>query len=152
HPAIDVRDEEHRRLLLALGLASYMCVPLQARGRTLGAISFVYGPDGRRYNRDDLALAEAVARRAAIAVDNARLFRDADAAGRAKDEFLAALSHELRTPLHAMLGWTRMLRTGTLDAPTAARALDTLERNTRLQAQLIEDLLDVSRIITGKLR
>jgi len=152
HPAIDVRDEEHRRLVLALGLASYMCVPLQARGRTLGAISFVYGPDGRRYNRDDLALAEAVARRAAIAVDNARLFRDADAAGRAKDEFLAALSHELRTPLHAMLGWTRMLRTGTLDAPTAARALETLERNTRLQAQLIEDLLDVSRIITGKLR
>jgi signal transduction histidine kinase/CheY-like chemotaxis protein len=150
--ALDVRDDEHRRLLLELGLTSYMCVPLVARGRTLGAISFVYGTAGRRYSRDDLGLAEAVARRAAIAVDNARLFRDAEAASRAKDEFLATVSHELRTPLHAMLGWTRMLRTGTLDEAMKARALDTLERNTRLQAQLIEDLLDVSRIVTGRLR
>jgi len=150
--SLDVRDDGHRRLLLELGLTSYMCVPLVARGRTLGAISFAYGTAGRRYSRDELALAEAVARRAAIAVDNARLFRDAEAASRAKDEFLATLSHELRTPLHAMLGWTRMLRGGTLDEPTKARALETLERNTRLQAQLIEDLLDVSRIITGKLR
>jgi signal transduction histidine kinase/ActR/RegA family two-component response regulator len=149
---LDVADDEHRRVLLELGLTSYMCVPLVARGRTLGAISFAYGTAGRRYSRDDLSLAEAVARRAAIAVDNARLFRDAEAASRAKDEFLATLSHELRTPLHAMLGWARMLRTGTLDEPTTARALETLERNTRLQAQLIEDLLDVSRIITGKLR
>jgi signal transduction histidine kinase len=151
-PAVDARDEEHRRLLRELGLTSYMCVPLIARGRTLGAISVVYGSAGRTYTRDDLGLAEAVARRAAIAVDNARLFRDAEAASRAKDEFLATLSHELRTPLHAMLGWARMLRTDTLDEATQARALETLERNTRLQAQLIEDLLDVSRIITGKLR
>jgi signal transduction histidine kinase/ActR/RegA family two-component response regulator len=149
---IEARDDEHRQLLRTLGMTSYMCVPLVARGRTLGALSFVYGSEDRRYGGDDLALAEAVARRAAIAVDNARLFRDAEAAGRAKDEFLATLSHELRTPLHAMLGWTRMLRTGTLDAATTTRALETLERNTRLQSQLIEDLLDVSRIITGKLR
>jgi signal transduction histidine kinase len=150
--AVGVRDESHRRLLHELGLTSYMCVPLVARGRTLGAISFVYGTAGRRYSREDLGLAEAVARRAALAVDNARLFHDAETASRAKDEFLATISHELRTPLHAMLGWTRMLRTGTLDAPMQARAFDTLERNTRIQAQLIEDLLDVSRIITGKLR
>src|SRR5712692_628173 len=150
--AVEARDQEHRRLLGELGLTSYMCVPLIARGRTLGAISFVYGTASRRYTRDDLGLAEAVARRAAIAVDNARLFRGAEAASRAKDEFLATLSHELRTPLHAMFGWARMLRTGTLDEATQARALETLERNTRLQAQLIEDLLDVSRIVTGKLR
>jgi signal transduction histidine kinase len=150
--ALEVRDEEHRRLLHELGLSSYMCVPLQARGRTLGAISFAYGTAARRYTRDDLNLAEAVARRAALAVDNARLFHDAETASRAKDEFLATVSHELRTPLHAMLGWARLLRTGTLDAPTQARALETLERNTRLQAQLIEDLLDVSRIVTGKMR
>jgi signal transduction histidine kinase len=89
-------------------------------------------------------------RRARVSLEAA--VRDAEAASRAKDEFLAMLSHELRTPLHAMLGWARLLRTGTLDEATKERALETLERNTRLQAQLIEDLLDVSRIITGTLR
>src|SRR5262249_52270832 len=72
-------------------------------------------------------------------------------ANRAKDEFLATLSHELRTPLNSMLGWTQLLRTGKLDEATFARALETIERNTKTQAQLIADLLDVSRIITGKL-
>jgi signal transduction histidine kinase len=77
--------------------------------------------------------------------------RQAEEANRIKDEFLATLSHELRTPLNAMLGWAQLLRTGNLDAPTAGRALETIERNARAQAQLIGDLLDVSRIITGKL-
>jgi len=69
-----------------------------------------------------------------------------------KDEFLALLSHELRTPLSAMLGWTRLLRSGKLDAERSARAVETIERNIVWQARLIEDLLDVSRIIAGKLR
>jgi CheY-like chemotaxis protein len=73
-------------------------------------------------------------------------------ANRIKDEFLATLSHELRTPLNAMVGWTRLLRTGRLDERSGARALETIERNATLQAKLVEDLLDVSRIITGKLR
>ena len=76
----------------------------------------------------------------------------AQAANRAKDEFLATLSHELRTPLNAILGWSRMLADGHLDPATARRAITIIERNTRLQAQLIDDLLDISRIITGKLR
>jgi PAS domain S-box-containing protein len=76
----------------------------------------------------------------------------AEAANRAKDEFLATVSHELRTPLNAMLGWARMLRADQLDAATSARALEAIERNAKSQAQLIEDLLDVSRIISGKLR
>ena len=76
----------------------------------------------------------------------------AQAANRAKDEFLATLSHELRTPLNAILGWSRLLASGHLDEPTARRAVAIIERNTRLQAQLIEDLLDISRIVTGKLR
>src|SRR5438874_4613494 len=75
-----------------------------------------------------------------------------DEANRAKDEFLATLSHELRTPLNAILGWVRLLRSGTLDAAGASRGPEVIERNTRLLAQLIEDLLDVSRIVTGKLR
>ena len=77
---------------------------------------------------------------------------DAETAGRAKDEFLATLSHELRTPLNALVGWLWWLRKGELDEARQARALETIERNTQALAQLIEDLLDVSRIITGKLR
>jgi PAS domain S-box-containing protein len=77
---------------------------------------------------------------------------DAEAANRMKDDFLATLSHELRTPLTAMLGWARLLRSGDLDQETSARAVETIESNAHLQAQLIEDLLDVSRIMMGKLR
>src|SRR3989442_1633549 len=130
---------------------SLMLVPLRARGRTLGVVSFVLANGKRRYTLADLALAEDLAQRAALAADNARLYREAQDASRAKDEFLAVLSHELRTPLTPVLGWVRMLRTGTLAPEAAERALDTVERNTRLQAQLGEDLLDVSRIIAGKL-
>ena len=77
---------------------------------------------------------------------------EAQRANRAKDEFLATLSHELRTPLNAILGWTSLLATEQLDAATTRKALGIIERNTRVQAQLIEDLLDISRIVTGKLR
>ncbi|MBW4470382.1 MAG: PAS domain S-box protein [Stenomitos rutilans HA7619-LM2] len=75
----------------------------------------------------------------------------AEAANRIKDEFLAVLSHELRTPLNPILGWVQLLRKGTLDQPTMAIALETIERNAKLQTQLIEDLLDISRILQGKL-
>ncbi len=77
---------------------------------------------------------------------------EAEAANRMKDEFLATLSHELRTPLNAMLGWTTLLRTRKFNEATTARALETIDRNTKSLQQLIEDVLDVSRIITGKLR
>jgi CheY-like chemotaxis protein len=76
----------------------------------------------------------------------------AEEANRLKDEFLAVVSHELRTPLNAILGWARMLRAGTLSDSDVPRALETIERNAQAQAQLIEDLLDVSRIVSGKLR
>jgi signal transduction histidine kinase len=78
--------------------------------------------------------------------------KQAEEANRMKDEFLATLSHELRTPLNAILGWVQVLRAGKLDPAASSRALETIERNARAQAQLIADLLDVSRIITGKLR
>src|SRR5207247_10872525 len=78
--------------------------------------------------------------------------RRLDDANRAKDEFLATLSHELRTPLTAILGWVRLLRSGTLDPESAHRGPEIIERNTRVLPQLIEELLDVPRIITGKLR
>jgi PAS domain S-box-containing protein len=131
---------------------SAMVVPMTARGRAIGTLSFIVTRPERRYGPADLALARDLAQRAAIAVDNARLYAEAEGANRAKDQFLATLSHELRTPLTAMLGWVLLLRSGRLGADEAAAALASIERNTRVQAQLINDLLDVSRIVAGKLQ
>ena len=152
-------DEEHLRISRELKLRSALVVPLVARGTTLGAITMVHAESGRRYGAGDLALAEEIARRAAISVDNARLFgaeqsarAAADDANRLKDEFLATVSHELRTPLNAILGWSRMITAGVLDDAKRARASETIERNAVAMTQLVEDLLDVSRIISGKMR
>jgi signal transduction histidine kinase len=102
------------------------------------------------------ALVSELRRARRIAEDQAQEAQEArrqgDAANRMKDEFLATISHELRTPLNAVLGWVHLLRTGKLDHPTAARGLETIERNVRLQAQLTADLLDVSKALTGKLQ
>jgi signal transduction histidine kinase/DNA-binding response OmpR family regulator len=147
-----VRDAQHMKLLKEIGIKSHMAVVLSARGNRLGAISLGLSEGAGRYGPDDLSLAEELGRRAAFAIDNARLYRLAQEANHMKDEFLATVSHELRTPLNAVLGWARMLRSSNLDAETAGRALETIERNARSQAQLIDDLLDVSRIISGKLR
>ena len=129
-----------------------MIVPLRARDRTLGALTFVAAESGRSFSDNDLLMARQFGNCAALAVDNARLYREAQRVNRVKDEFLATLSHELRTPLNAILGWSRMVRMGKLDERGRERALETIERNARSQAQLIEDLLDVSRIISGKFR
>ena len=150
--AATANDAGRFRVARQLDLKSAMIVPLVARGRTLGAITFATAESGRRYGRSDLAFAEDLAQRAALAVDNARLYREAQEANRLKDEFLATLSHELRTPLTSILGWTNLLRSVKFDDTTAGRALETIERNARSQKQLIDDLLDASRIITGKLR
>ncbi len=142
--------EDQRRLRDEVGLSSLMIVPLRAHHNVIGAV--VLGAAGdRRLSYKDLSLAQSVADRGALASDNARLYREAQEANRMKDEFLATLSHELRTPLNAIVGWTKLLRGGQLDPATAARALETIDRNARAQTQLIEDILDVSRIVTGKL-
>jgi PAS domain S-box-containing protein len=153
------RDAEAQKALRASGSCSMMVIPLVARGRPLGALTFLSAESSRTYGRLDLELAEELGRRAALAADNAWLYRSsqearkaAERANRAKDEFLATLSHELRTPLTPILGWTVMLRSGTLDQAGMLRGLEVIERNVRAQTQLIEDLLDVSRIVTGKLR
>jgi signal transduction histidine kinase len=106
-----------------------------------GALSLVDVTDHKRHERERVSLlaAESAAR------------ADAENASRAKDEFLATASHELRTPLNAILGWAQLLRTGQLDAAAQVRALETIERNGRVQVRLIEDILDGSRIITGNL-
>ena len=144
-------SSEHLRVLRAIGYRSAMIVALMARGQTLGALTFATAESGRRYDAGDLAFAEELARRAAIAVDNARLYHEAQEASRMKDEFLATVSHELRTPLQAMLGWVGVLRQGKVNAQRRIQALDIIERAGRAQAKLIDDLLDVSRIVTGRL-
>jgi PAS domain S-box-containing protein len=150
--ALVARDAEQLSIMRELGLRSAMIVPLMVQGRALGAITFVSAESGRHYTESDLAFAEDLAHRAALAIENARLYREAQEVNRLKDEFLATLSHELRTPLTAVLGWTRLLGTGQLDETTRQRALETIERNAQAQVQLIDDILDVSRIIRGKLR
>ncbi|MEG4520376.1 MULTISPECIES: PAS domain S-box protein [unclassified Microcoleus] len=152
------RDSEHLEILRQVGFQSVMTVPLRTQARILGVISFISAESGRRYTSADLQLAEELARRASLAIDNAHLYRQAqrdrakaEAANRIKDEFLAVLSHELRSPLNPILGWTKLLRTGRLDTTKTQQALETIERNAKLQAQLIEDLLDVSRILQGKM-
>jgi signal transduction histidine kinase len=98
-----------------------------------------------------LVLAAAMAERARVEAENARLYEDSRTANRLKDEFLAVVSHELRNPLHAVFGWLRILQDGALSTEDAGRALATVERNVHAQARLVDDLLDVSRIVEGKL-
>ena len=142
-----------------LPVTSYLAVPVISRsGEVLGGLFFGHPEAGVFVERHE-RIVTGLAGQAAIAMDNARLYetarkarQEAELANRLKDEFLATVSHELRTPLNSMLGWARMLQTGNLDDVAAARALEIIERNARSQQQIIEDILDVSRIITGKLR
>ena len=145
-------DEERIALIRSLGLFSYMCVPLVAHGRTVGALTFVTSESRRHYTEQDLVFAKDIAHRAALAVENARAYEEAQRASRLKDEFLATLSHELRTPLNAIVGYSRMLRAGLIQPERQDKAIDTIERNASALTQIVEDVLDVSRIISGKVR
>jgi PAS domain S-box-containing protein len=140
------------------GTQALAAIPLIVEGRIIGGMGLTF-KENRQFEEDDRSFMLAIARQCAQALERARLYQaerqlrnEAEAANRTKDEFLATLSHELRTPLTAMLGWTRLLQMKELDEATSMHALETVERNAKAQAQLIEDLLDVSRIITGKLR
>ena len=150
--AAALRNDEHRQIIVDLGLKSYLCVPLVSSGRALGAITFVYAESGRHYTESDLRFAQEVASRAALAIENARAYREAYEANRLKDEFLATLSHELRTPLNAILGYAQMLGMGVLEADRQSRAIEVLTRNAEALRQMIDDVLDVSRITAGKIR
>jgi PAS domain S-box-containing protein len=143
-------DEELLHKLRGLGIVSYMCVPLSVQDRSVGAITFV--STGRRFGEADLRFAEQIALRAGLAVENALAYADAREASRLKDEFLATLSHELRTPLNTLLGYARMLQSGVIPPDRQTRAVDIVERNATSLSQIVADVLDVSRIISGKLR
>jgi PAS domain S-box-containing protein len=146
------RDEEHAALLRRLGLKSFMTIPLVARGRIIGALTCAVTGDRPAYTSDEVAFAEELARRAALAIDNARLFTETQEANRSKDEFLATLSHELRTPLTPILGWTHMIRNGHLAPEDTAHGMGVIEKNSEALSRLINDLLDMSSIMSGKMR
>jgi PAS domain S-box-containing protein len=136
---------------------AWAAIPLIVEGRTIGAMGLSF-PNARTFNYDECALMLVLAHQCAQAIERARAYAaerqaraEAEAANRTKDEFLATLSHELRTPLNSMLGWTQLLRNRKLDETKIVRALETIDRNTKSLAALIEDILDVSRIMTGKL-
>ena len=133
-------------------LVSLVRVPLRAGGRVLGVLSFGRPSASEPYTEAELHLAEDVASRAALAVENAHAYAEATRANRLKDEFLATLSHELRTPLNAILGYVRMLRSGIIPPGRQPRALEIVDRNASALSQIVEDVLDVSRIVSGKIR
>jgi PAS domain S-box-containing protein len=142
---------------MSTGNNAFACIPVMVEGQILGGISFSFA-EARAFNADDRAFMLTLGYLCGQAIVRARLYeaeqgarRDAEAANRIKDEFLAVLSHELRSPLNPILGWTKLLRSRKFDEKATDRALETIERNAKLQTQLIEDLLDVSRILRGKL-
>lgn len=144
-------DEAHLRRIEQLAVRSFISVPLHSLDRALGSMTFFVMRGRREFDADSLALATQIGERASLAIENSLLYRRAEDAARAKDQFLATLSHELRTPLTAMLGWARMMRMPDLDAETIAQAIDAIERSAVAQAELIEDVLDISRVTAGKL-
>ncbi|NMG07950.1 ATPase [Brasilonema sp. UFV-L1] len=147
------------KFIRAMGITAYYSYPLIAQGQLLGTLAFG-SRSLARFTQNELGMMQAVCDQIAIAMQRASLIASLQQqteqlreANRMKDEFLAILSHELRSPLNAILGWAQLLRSGRqLDQTKVAKALETIERNAKAQTQLIEDLLDISRMIRGKLR
>lgn len=136
---------------------SSMAVPMAVMGRIVGTIE-VQSYETSVYREEHETAMRMAANLTAVAIENVRLLERessaraaAEESNRLKDEFLATVSHELRTPLTAILGWARMLESGSLENPMASRAIETIRRNAKAQSQIIDDILDVSRIITGNL-
>ncbi|HKB04165.1 MAG TPA: PAS domain S-box protein [Gemmataceae bacterium] len=146
-----IRDPELLAVVRDLGLRSYIGVPLTVRGKPIGAITFVAAESGRTYDAKDLAAAEDLARRAAVAIENAQLYQAVREADRRKEEFLATLAHELRNPLAPIRNSLYLLNATGGGNPTLERALGMMGRQTDHLTRLVDDLLDVSRVMRGKI-
>jgi signal transduction histidine kinase len=153
--AAEARDAEHLEILRGLGFKSEMVVPLVARERILGTLTFVRGAGSPRYAPADLALAEELAHRAAMSVENARLYEAAQASLRARDELLSVVSHDLQNPLTAIKGQAQLLRRRAAQSglPEMARMADGLAKidaETTKMTRLIGELLDLARMQVGQ--
>lgn len=149
--ALACHDELHGPLR-ELGVRSAIVVPLLARGQLLGGMALLAGPDRPEYDDDDIVLAQELARRAAMAVDNARLYDAALAGSRSKSEFLAVMSHELRTPLSAIIGYTDLIRTGVSGEVNEKQGeqLDRIRASANHLLELIEEILAFSQLEAGR--
>ncbi|HWB14298.1 MAG TPA: PAS domain S-box protein [Pirellulales bacterium] len=145
------KDEAHLALLRALGLRSYICVPLVVAGEPLGVLTFATAESGRRYAPADLAMAQDLAHRAAIAIQNARLYRELRETDRLKDEFLAMLAHELRNPLAAIRNALYVLKEPKAVKDQVPQVLAIADRQVDHMARLLDDLLDVARVSCGRI-
>ena len=148
---MSAHSEGHGEIRRALETSAYMVSPLYAGGSVLGTL-MIGLLNGEVFEVDDVRPVEELAYRIALSVSNARAYEQAREANRLKDEFLAVVSHELRTPLNAMRGWLSLLKSSKLSESQAAHARDVIERNILAQTQLVEDLLDISRIVSGRMR
>ena len=146
-----VTEPELLRILGELGLKSYIGVPLKARGKTLGVLTFISAESGHLYDATDLAVAQELADRGAIAIENTRLYRELREADRRKDEFLATLAHELRNPLAPIRNSLQILKMPRVDPAIAQQTKDMMERQVHHLVRLVDDLLDVSRVMRGKI-
>ena len=145
-------DGEHRSLMATLAPRSVMCVPLAASGHTLGVMVLCSTSANRIYNTDDLALAEELARRASLAIENARLFHEARQATRARDEMLAIVAHDLRNPLNTIsMGAQLLEEVVDVSRTLEHRQIQVIQRSVRRMTELIQDLLDIKRIESGRL-
>jgi PAS domain S-box-containing protein len=152
-----IATHPNAQVVRKMGVKAYAGQPLIAQGRLLGTLCFA-SRTRTHFTPAEIELLQSTCDQIAIAIERTNLTNSLQQqaeqlrqANRIKDEFLAVLSHELRSPLNPILGWTKLLRGGKLDPTKTAQALATIERNANLQAELIEDLLDVSRILQGKL-
>jgi signal transduction histidine kinase len=148
-------DASYQAIVRSLAPHAYICVPLTARGRTLGAVAFILTDHARHYAVSDVALAEEVGRRAAFALDNARLYQEAQDAIEVRDQFLSIAAHELKTPLTALLGNAQAIErraTRGGDLPERElRAVRIISEQTKRLSKMVAALLDISRLEQGKL-
>ena len=152
------RDATELEWLRSVAPRAGLLAPIRTPNKILGVLGLVTTESDRRYDQSHLSLAVELGERAGSALENARLYRAAqesaraaEAASRAKDDFLATVSHELRTPLNAIVGWASLLKARVTD-PSLVKPIDVIHRNAQAQVKIIDDILDVSRVITGKFR